>query len=1123
MSSEPRSTTAVRGASRRLGARARWLFMLAAGFVLLAAVMVVQGNAAAAAASLAAAQLVVLVVLAARVRRLAALTSRGLAHLEGRAGEGGAGATRGQGRFGSAVGASNDSASARAWRNHPSAGELLATGIFDADFYALTANRSFTRVEDAASHFLARGMARLASPHPLVHVKSLPDFVMDLWRAGDIDGVLAHLRADPTALEPLGPLFDPRLLPASTAEAGAGHPGGCLGRFLEQATDSTPLPAPGRTALWGDVRKATDGYLTSFGRGRRLRRPRTTTKWDAKAEARWRSEVSAMDVPAAAGGQPLVSVIMPAWNRETKVVAAIRSVQAQTLDAWELIVVDDGSDDDTLGVVRALAAGDDRVRPLERPHGGVCAARNAGLAVARGEFVAFLDTDNEWEPDFLELMVKGLQHAGAGAAYSGIELRTGESTSYRAYDGGLDDLLVKNHIDLNVLVLRSSLLKEVGGFDESLRRWVDHDLAIRVARRETPVLFPFIGCRYDHEDEGGTRITTTESENWQFVVLGNNLVDWAQLERQRGGEVPGRCSVVMPAYQDHVMTTEAVDSILRSPGDVEVIVIDNGSSLETGTALAQLWASEPRVRLIHLARNLNFAIGSNIGAAEATGEYVFFLNNDTVAPENALAPLLERLQDRECLGVQPLLLYPDNSVQAAGTVFVADNHLPVHFLAGMPPEDAQVTRHLRFRAVTAAALLMRRADVVRLRGFDPLFVNGMEDVDLCLRATADNPHGSFAVVPSVSFQHLESKTPGRGLHLDENRRLFIERWRGRLPAPERDKLGVAGLRAERFVTDGRVVPGLRPVWVRDRPRARLRWGLRYAAIGGSKGDRWGDTSFAESLAAALRRQGQEVVTYRHGANRETAQVFDDVSLVLRGLDLVPPIPGIINLLWVISHPELVTPVEVRGFDLAFAASTSWSNAWTKRSGREVRPLLQATDPDRFAPLEGHEQFTRPAVFVGGHYSRRERRVVVDALAAGVDLRIIGSGWDGVVPDGIHESDHVDNQELSGVYRTASRVLADHWPEMAEQGFLQNRLFDAVASGARVISDDVVDLREVFGSAVQTYDGLPDLRHLCSPEGALRFGTRDEILEQAEVIRTRHSFDARARTLVEAVESMRSSP
>jgi len=89
--------------------------------------------------------------------------------------------------------------------------------------------------------------------------------------------------------------------------------------------------------------------------------------------------------------------------------------------------------------------------------------------------------------------------------------------------------------------------------------------------------------------------------------------------------------------------------------------------------------------------------------------------------------------------------------------------------------------------------------------------------------------------------------------------------------------------------------------------------------------------------------------------------------------------------------------------------------------------------------------------------------------------------------------------------------------MAQKGFIQNRIFDAVACGTPVITDSVVGLKEVFGTIVQTYESLDELRWLCSPDGLNSFGTMEDRTLQAKEMRETHSFDARAQTLVNDVQ------
>jgi len=100
---------------------------------------------------------------------------------------------------------------------------------------------------------------------------------------------------------------------------------------------------------------------------------------------------------------PLVSVTSPTYNRADTILRAIESVQNQTLRDWELLVVDDGSTDDTAGLIAARYAGEPRLKLIRQENHGVSAARNAGLRASSGKYLAFIDSDDEFLPHHLEL------------------------------------------------------------------------------------------------------------------------------------------------------------------------------------------------------------------------------------------------------------------------------------------------------------------------------------------------------------------------------------------------------------------------------------------------------------------------------------------------------------------------------------------------------------------------------------------------------------------------------------------------------------------------------------------------------------------------------------------------
>jgi GT2 family glycosyltransferase len=413
-----------------------------------------------------------------------------------------------------------------------------------------------------------------------------------------------------------------------------------------------------------------------------------------------------------------------------------------------------------------------------------------------------------------------------------------------------------------------------------------------------------------------------------LVVQGERLVGWDELARRTPERDQATVSVVIPTYRDWRMTAGAVGAVIadarQASRRVEVVLVDNGSPAEVGRQLVARFLTEPAVHYRRLPHNLNFAIGCNVGFAETTGSTVVFLNNDTVVRRGWLEAMLPHLEDPAVRGVQPLLLFPDDTVQSAGTVFCDPGFLPVHLLAGHPPEDAQRLSQRPFAAVTAAAMAVRATEFASLRGFDPVFVNGMEDIDYCLRS-AEAYGGGFLVEPRARVTHLQGRTSGRNAHVAANRRLLMHRWRGRLPGPEVDRFAELGLTVAHLASDGQQVSAALPVVIRRSPdltaaRPRLRWGVKSSAAPGATGDDSEDARLADSLAGALRRLGQEVVTYRQGAHASPASYLDDVVLGIRTGEAVVPHPGKLNILWLGSGPDEVglDQAEAAGFDLVRA-------------------------------------------------------------------------------------------------------------------------------------------------------------------------------------------------------------
>ena len=310
--------------------------------------------------------------------------------------------------------------------------------------------------------------------------------------------------------------------------------------------------------------------------------------------------------------------------------------------------------------------------------------------------------------------------------------------------------------------------------------------------------------------------------------------------------------------------------------------------------------------------------------------------------------------------------------------------------------------------------------------------------------------------------------------------------------------------------------------VANKKRARdplnLRWTIKTSVPAGTSGQGWGDLYFAQELASSLEKLGHTARVDLRSDVINPQSADDDVVLVLRGVERIRPQRGAVNLLWVISHPSRISTHELKSFNAVFAASNQWSKKVSKKTGISITPLLQATNPAKFNPTMNTPDSGHDVLFLGN--TRNEfRKIIRDCLTAGISPAIYGKDWDRFVSRELIAGEFIENTQIAAQYRSAGVVLNDHWPDMANEGFYSNRLFDAVASGARVISDQVVGLEQLFAGGVMTYSSPTDLAKLCSNESRGLWGTQQEIVERASRIGEQHSFDQRAKELVQAVQNL----
>ena len=243
-------------------------------------------------------------------------------------------------------------------------------------------------------------------------------------------------------------------------------------------------------------------------------------------------------------GRPLISIIIPCYNHGHYLDRALESVLAQTMPDWEVIVVDDGSTDDTRAVVRAYADG--RVRYLYQENQGLAGARNTGIDHARGNYLAFLDADDEWEPPFLERCVAVLEAddslAGVYTRVTFIDedgrrlLRLGAQPATRA--SFRERLLQGGFFPPSSVLVRRETVEMVGRFDPDLTSLEDWDLWLRLSEEHEMEGIPDPLARY-RVSPGSMSTNVARIYRNQMVILDKyfgpaegDATSWSQQKRQ---------------------------------------------------------------------------------------------------------------------------------------------------------------------------------------------------------------------------------------------------------------------------------------------------------------------------------------------------------------------------------------------------------------------------------------------------------------------------------------------------------------------------------------------------------------------------------------------------------------
>ncbi|WP_407423836.1 glycosyltransferase [Methanobrevibacter sp.] len=279
---------------------------------------------------------------------------------------------------------------------------------------------------------------------------------------------------------------------------------------------------------------------------------------------------------------------------------------------------------------------------------------------------------------------------------------------------------------------------------------------------------------------------------------------------------------------------------------------------------------------------------------------------------------------------------------------------------------------------------------------------------------------------------------------------------------------------------------------------------------------WGDLFLSIALKKAFEKLGFNVLIQEREHWYDEAEI--DIALVLRGLKKYNMDYSNLNLIWNMSHPELVSKEEYGEYDYVFISSRKYAEKIKSEVDTNVAALLQCTDPEVFY-YEPDDNINEEILFVGvtrGVY----RKVIKDVLKTNHDVSIYGMGWEKYIDEKYVKGQFIPNKELHKYYSSCKILLNDHWEDMRYEDFPSNRLFDALACGTFVISDKIPSADTLFEGSIVTYDGVEDLNekidyYLTHEEERLKLAEKGK-----KIVLENHTFDDRVNEILDALKKLR---
>ena len=485
---------------------------------------------------------------------------------------------------------------------------------------------------------------------------------------------------------------------------------------------------------------------------------------------------------------PLISVLMPVYNPPLDMLEeAIRSVQTQLYQNWELCIADDASTNSKVRkVLKRYAANDARIKVIFRKENGhISASSNSALELVTGDYLALLDNDDLLPEQALFWIADAIvANPNAGLLYSDEDKIDTAGQRYDPYfkPDWNPDLFLSHNMICHLGVYRTELVRKLGGFREGYEGAQDYDLALRCTAQLTAQQIVHIPrVLYHWRSHPGSTAQAGSEKNYALTAGERSLNDHflrinvkAKAKLTNFGmyrvyyTLPAKAplvSFVIPTYNGLDLLKQCIDSILTKTTykNYEILIVDNNSDCSKALAYFARIVKNKKIRVLRDQRPFNYSALNNAAIKQAKGKYVALINNDieVISPEWLIEMLSIAIQPGVG-AVGARLLYPNDTLQHGGVVtglggVAGHSHKHLHKSAPGYFYRSQLIQ--TYSAVTAACLVIKKSIFHEVGGLnEENLAIAFNDVDFCLRVREAGYRNVWT--PYAELYHHESATRG---------------------------------------------------------------------------------------------------------------------------------------------------------------------------------------------------------------------------------------------------------------------------------------------------------------------------------------------------------------------------